>query len=260
MNPAAGTLGRFWRVPALRALAYQCIAFFVSIFILAAFASRGFPAPSPLVAAFLQGVLAAALSGWRRMAPWWLPIQLLFAPALALMPGLQLPPSLFLGVFLFLLLLYWSSFRTQVPYYPSTHAVWQAVAGLLPADRALRFIDIGSGFGGLNLYLAALRPECKIEGIELAPLPFLGSRLRAWVQRNRAHFVRGDYMHLDFADYDVVFAYLSPAAMPALWKKAHSEMRPGALLLSYEFVIPDRKPDMEIVPRRDGTVLYGWRM
>ena len=248
------------QAPALRALAHQCIAFFAAFLLLAALTLRGFPQFDPLAAAFLQGGLAAALSGWRRMAPWWLPIQLLFAPALVALHALQLPPQLFLGSFLLLLLLYWSTFRTQVPYYPSTHSVWQAVAGLLPARRGLRFIDIGSGFGGLVLHLAALRPDSEVCGIELAPLPWLGSRLQALLQRSRACFMRGDYMDLDFARYDVVFAYLSPAAMHGLWEKAHSEMRPGTLLLSFEFVISGRAPDIEIVPRRDGAVLYGWHM
>lgn len=253
-------LFQLWRAPALRALAHQCLAFVVTFVILAALASRGFPALHPFAAAFLQGGLAAVLSGWRRMAPWWLPIQLFFAPALLAMHALQLPPLLFLGLFLFLLLLYWSSFRTQVPYYPSTRAVWQAVAGLLSPDRPQRFIDIGSGFGGLALHLAALRPDSTIAGIELAPLPWLGSRLRALLQHSRARFLRGDYLGLDFGDYDVVFAYLSPAAMPALWEKAHSEMRSGTLLLSFEFAIPGHAPDLEIAPRPDGAVLYGWHM
>jgi SAM-dependent methyltransferase len=176
------------------------------------------------------------------------------------MHALQLPPPLFLGLFLMLLLLYWSSFRTQVPYYPSPQAVWQAVAGLLPPDRPLRGIDIGSGFGGLVLHLAALRPDSAFTGIELAPLPWLASALRARLQRSRAHFMRGDYLDLDFADFDVVFAYLSPAAMPALWEKAHSEMRRGTLLLSHEFAIPGQVPDIVLTPRGEGAVLYGWRM
>jgi predicted O-methyltransferase YrrM len=73
-------------------------------------------------------------------------------------------------------------------------------------------------------------------------------------------FIRGDYMTLDFAHYDVVFAYLSPAAMEALWEKAHNEMRPGSLLLSYEFAIPGQMPDLVLEPMHTGCALYGWRM
>ncbi|MBW8899209.1 MAG: class I SAM-dependent methyltransferase, partial [Massilia sp.] len=57
---------------------------------------------------------------------------------------------------------------------------------------------------------------------------------------------------------DAVFAYLSPAAMGALWRKAKSEMRPGSMLLSYEFAIADHPPGLSIVPAPGGPTLYVW--
>jgi hypothetical protein len=35
-------------------------------------------------------------------------------------------------------------------------------------------------------------------------------------------------------------------------------MRPGSLLLSYEFVIADKAPDLTIAPAGRGPSLYGW--
>jgi SAM-dependent methyltransferase len=206
----------------------------------------------------LQGSIAAALSWWRKLAPWWLAIQLLFAPALLAGAGLQLPPWLFLAGFVVLLLVYWSTFRTQVPYFPSGKRAWEAVANLLPPGRPLSMIDIGSGLGGLVLDLARRRPDSTFAGIELAPLPWLVSRLRTAMKGNHVRFVRGDYEQLDLGDYDVVFAYLSPAVMDALWRKASAEMRPGALLLSYEFGISAKPPDLTIMPSGRGPALYGW--
>jgi hypothetical protein len=80
------------------------------------------------------------------------------------------------------------------------------------------------------------------------------------MSRGKSRFIRGDYEHLDFVSYDVVFAYLSPAAMPALWEKARAEMQSGALLLSYEFTIPDIEPHLISTPVDGGPVLYGWYM
>jgi SAM-dependent methyltransferase len=195
----------------------------------------------------------------RRLASWWLAIQLLFPIVLVLALSLQLPPSLFLGAFLVFLLLYWSTFRTQVPFYPSRLSTWQKVENLLPGDGSVHFIDIGSGLGGLPLYLAKRHPAGKFIGIEIAPLPWLLSSLRAYVTHNPATFGRGDYRLLNFADYDVVFAYLSPVAMPSLWEKANEEMRPGSLLLSYEFSIPGA-PASIVIPSDDaGADLYVWR-
>ncbi|MGI4847671.1 MAG: SAM-dependent methyltransferase [Janthinobacterium lividum] len=216
--------------------------------------------------AFVQGLLAALLSR-KRLASWWLPIQLLFAPALLVASMLalevRLPPVVFLLVFLLMLALFWTTFRTQVPYYPSREATWDSVAALLPM-KTLRIIDIGSGFGGFTLALARRRPDCQVDGIEVAPLPWAVSSMRAWILRarhgSRARFLRGDYYRLDFSAYDTVFAYLSPAAMPALWSKARAEMKPGSLLLSCEFVIPQVPADIVIEHEGGVPALYGWRM
>ena len=246
-----------WRAPAVQALLLQCAAVPLTLGVVYLLARAGIPL-AILGVALVQGVLAAALTGWRRLAPWWLAIALLFAPALVLTQSLAIPPAVFLAAFLFLLVLYWSTFRTQVPYYPSGKRVWDEVARLLPAGRAVRAIDIGSGLGGLVLELARRRPESRFDGIELAPLPWLVSRLRALLSGSSARFLRGDYHALDFAHYDLVFAYLSPAAMSALYAKAAREMRAGAMLLSYEFLITEKAPDLCIVPTGRGPSLYVW--
>ncbi len=258
---ASLALFRVWRSPAVQALVLQCAAFPLTLAAVYLLARSGF-VTGYAGAALLQGGFAALLARLRGLAVWWLAIQLVFP--LALMQALtqavtlSIHPLVFLGLFLFLLALYWSTFRTQVPYYPSGRRVWNEVARLLPQDRPVYAIDIGSGLGGLVMDLAARRPDSTFVGIELAPLPWLVARLRAMVTGSRARFVRGDYERLDFAQYDAVFAYLSPAAMSALWQKASREMRPGSMLLSYEFLITEKAPDLSIVPTGRGPSLYVW--
>ena len=208
--------------------------------------------------AAVQGLVAAAITWKLGLAAWWRAIQLLFPPALLAALALHLPPVLFLVLFLLLLGLYWSTFRTQVPYYPSSRAVWEAVRQLLPAGRPVRVVDIGSGLGGFVLYLARLRPDAEVVGIELAPLPWLASWLRGKLGGSQGRFLRGDYEALDFGHFDLVFAYLSPAAMSALWRKAAAEMRAGSALVSYEFAIELRAPDRTIHATEGGPPLYIW--
>jgi SAM-dependent methyltransferase len=252
---------RIVRTPAVRALLIQCGAAPPTLAIVYLLASAHFPM-SYLTVAVVQGALAAAITWRLGLAVWWRGIQLLFPPAVPAALALQLPPWLFLAVFLVLLGLYWSTFRTQVPYYPSGPAVWHAVgralAARLPPGRPPRLIDIGSGLGGLVLYLARLRPDADCSGIELAPLPWLVSLLRARLAGSGARFLLGDYENLDFSRYDAVFAYLSPAAMAGLWRKAAAEMRPGSMLLSYEFAIDARAPDQTIHATQGGNALYIW--
>ncbi|RZT09606.1 hypothetical protein SAMN05216319_1964 [Duganella sp. CF402] len=235
----------------------QCGAMPLTLAVIYVMASFRFPVDY-LTVAVVQGLLAALVTWKLALAGWWRAIQLLFPLAVLAALALQLPSWLFGAAFLLLLGWYWSTFRTQVPYYPSGPAVWDAVRQLLPADRAPRVIDIGSGLGGFVLYLSRVRPDAAVEGIELAPLPFLYSWLRAKLAGGRARFRLGDYEKLDFSRYDLVFAYLSPAAMPGLWRKAAAEMRPGAMLASYEFIVPERSPDRTVHATEEDVPLYIW--
>ena len=246
--------------PALEAFVVLLAAFFIGAGVAASVAAMTAVRCGPTEFALLQGSVAALLSRMRSMAPWWPFILFVFPGAAMAMLSLHLPPWIYLVLFLFLLALYWTTFRTQVPYYPSGPAVWAAVAGLVPPDRAVRFIDIGSGFGGLVFDLGRKRPQCQVDGIEVAPLPWLVCKLKARLIGSRARFRRRDYRSQDLSHYDVVFAYLSPAAMPALWDQVCAEMRRGALLLSYEFVVPGVAPHLTMQPLADGPCLYGWRL
>lgn len=248
---------RIWRTPALQALLIQAGAFAPTLAVVWLLARAGLPVSYP-GAALVHGLLAAGLTWWRGLARWWCAIQFAFPLALYGALMLALPPLLFLGAFVFLLTLYWSTFRTQVPYYPSGRRAWDEVAALLPQGRAVSMIDIGSGLGGLVLEMARRRPESRFTGIELAPLPWLASRVRAAAAGSSANFIRGDYEQLDFGDYDLVFAYLSPAAMSALWRKASAEMRAGSVLVSYEFLITEKAPDLTITPIGRGPNVFVW--
>jgi hypothetical protein len=263
MQTIATTAGRgLLRLPSVQALAIQSGALLLVALSLLLLTRLHWLQPghfpSMTTVALLQGALAALLSRWRRQAAWWPVMHFLFLPAALAALSLHLPPWLFLGVFLLMLTLYWSTFRTQVPFYASGAAAWSAVEAELPR-QPFCMIDVGSGLGGLVVHLAAGRPESRFEGIELAPLPWLVSRVRQ-VAGARCRFLRGDYHRLDFGAYDVVFAYLSPAAMPALWAKARAEMRSGTLLLSHEFAVPGVAPQIVRPTRANGPMLYGWVM
>jgi hypothetical protein len=205
---------------------------------------------TPLVIALLCGALAAALSQLSGLARWWLPIQLIFAPALVLMLQINIPPGFFLAAFLLMLLVYWSTFRSQVPLYLSSKKVWQTLEELLPPTeqgKIFSFMDIGSGMGGVLTHLAEARPDGRYYGVENAPLPYLLSLLRIKLgQYRNCHVLWGSLWACDLAPYDVVFAYLSPVPMEQLWHKVKNEMRPGTLFISNSFAVAEQPPQYSI--------------
>lgn len=212
--------------------------------------------------AIAQGGFAALLSYLFHQPSWWPPLHFGFFPAILLAQQASVPAWVYLAAFLMLVLFYWSTFRTRVPLYLSDRKAWQAVAPLLPQTQSFHFIDVGSGLGDVPFYLEPRFPEGHFYGTEIAPAPWLISRLRAWFKRSRVVFMRRDYTALDLAGFDVVFAFLSPAVMPALWQQAQAQMRNGSLFISLSFGVHQaREPDHEIALAAGARhTLYAWRM
>ena len=81
--------------PAVRALVIQCVSFLLTVLAIRGIWMLTDMPVTLVVAVLLQGTTAAALSYWRRLPPWWLPIQFLFPGALMAMLSLSLPPEIF---------------------------------------------------------------------------------------------------------------------------------------------------------------------
>ena len=209
----------------------------------------------PLLLAMLQGAFAALLASWQGAPRWWLAIHLVFAPLIVLVHGLDIAPGWFLAAFTLLLLVFWRTDTSRVPLYLTNRNTATALLELLPA-MPCKVIDLGCGDGGLLRRLALARPDCHFDGIEHAPLTWLVAQLRALGLANLS-VRRGSFWHEPLGDYDVVYAFLSPAPMPRLWAKAGAEMAPGAMLVSNSFVVPDVAPVAVIaVGDRRATRLY----
>lgn len=204
----------------------------------------------PLAVAGIQGLCAAFVSRKLEAPWWWLPIHLAFMPLVVLARGLDVAPGWYLGAFAILLLVFWRTDRSRVPLFLSSKATAVAVAELIPPGSC-RVADLGCGNGALLRRLALERPDCSFVGVEHAPLPWLWARLTALGTSN-CRIEHGDFWQLPLTDFDVVYAFLSPAPMPRLWAKARAEMRPGSLLVSNSFDIPDSVPDrvIEVGDRR----------
>lgn len=246
--------------PAVLALFVQ---FFSFVFCLILFIFAGFDFLYSATVYFfiaIQAAVAAFFSFLLDMDWWWWPIQFLFPVLVVIFAFSGISPFYYLIAFLFFALLYWSTFRTQVPYYPSTSSLLPIILDMFPPEKSMNFIDIGSGLGGLLIELSRVKKNSFFYGIEIAPLPWFISVLRGRICKDKVQFTFGNYENINFHKYDIVFAYLSPVAMPDLWNKAKKEMRTGSILLSYEFIIPNVEPDLCVNLNSNDPVLYLWRI
>jgi predicted O-methyltransferase YrrM len=255
------------------------------------------PAPGPLPAAHLRralavqaGALSLALAGWTLahalgrepgagliallaggLAPclawslgqerWWLALHAAAVPCAWLLLQVPLPPWVYLAAALLLALIQSNAASARVPLFLTSRRAVEALLARLPAGGRLRFLELGSGLGGVALAVARQRPGTLCTGIESAPLPYLLGAARNALAGAGCNLVRRSFWRIHLAEYDVVYAYLSPAPMARLWDKAVAEMNPGALLVSNSFPIPGVVPEFEVqVDDATGSALYGYRI
>ena len=114
-----------------------------------------------------------------------------------------------------------------------------ALWALLPRHAGFSFLDLGCGTGSLLTDFARARPDGSYHGIETAPFSFL---LSCWRARSASvvSVAGDDFWRADFAQHDMVYAYLS---------------------VSNTFAIPGVEPT-PILPVGDrlNSTLFVWRM
>jgi hypothetical protein len=245
--------------PPLRQLALQFAAVMVVLSLAwPYYGINGEPMPWPALAAAI-GSVALLLASITRQPWWWRLIHAAFAPLAWAVALLEIDPGWFLLAALMLLLVYRGALSGQIPLYLSNRETARTLANLLPASAGLRCVDLGAGLGSMLRPLATTRPDSWFVGVENAPLTWLGGKLLALRQPN-CEWRWGDLWRTDLSQFDVVYAFLSPVPMAALWAKVEKEMKPGSLFVSNSFPVPEVEPSeiVEVDDERE-TLLYCYR-
>ena len=254
--------------PALVALAIQFVSFGLSLCLIRIFnlllstdtlLQARWSSHSELLLVLFQCSLSYFFTVITRLDPWWKYLNAVLPWVVFGLLKVQVAPILYLVAFVLCALVFSNTLVGRVPYFPTSRRTWVGIASLLDKDREIKVIDIGSGLGGLNLWLEDKCPKLQSFGIEIAPIPWLISVIRGKLNGAKSKFMLGSYHKQHLSDYDVVIAYLSPAAMPDVWQKAKAEIQPGGLLISHEFAVPDVVPSEVHDISGTGAATYVYR-
>lgn len=160
-----------------------------------------------------------------------------------------------------------SSRRTQdrparipdIHYTPTRHAIADAMLSLAQVTPADVVYDLGSGDGRIVI-IAAQKYGAHGVGVEIDPTLVeraLENARDAGVM-DKVAFIEGDLFTADLSAATVVTLYLSASINKRLEPKLRNELRPGARIVSHQFLIGDWKPDEKIRP--DYSDVFLWRI
>ena len=205
----------------------------------------------------LMGLIAGSLSYLIDLPIWWQRINTFFGLLLFIFYSIELPSWVYLIGLVFLISFYWNTIVTRVPYYPSNIEVWQSLEQLIPQNTPIKILEIGSGFGGFTRHISKRMYQAECVGLETAPVPWFISKFLAFIESAPCSLQRKNYMSVNFAEYDFIYAFLSPAAMQILYDKSKNELRSSSKIVSYMFTWPSDATDhVNAVQLSSGNYLY----
>ncbi len=209
----------------------------------------------------LAGAWAALLSHRLHEPAWRSPMQFAFSVALYAGQHSVVPPPLWAGAFAISMLLFGGGLTgRRAPLYLTQARAVDALLACIPENLDGVCLDVGAGLGSFLLQVAPLRPRLTFRGIERAPLTALLGDLRCRL-RACGRIGLGDLWHADLSEASVVYAFLSPEAMEALWTKAVQEMRTDTWLVVNAFAVPGQTPERsERYGDGESEVVYAYRL
>src|SRR3989339_1208311 len=151
-------------------------------------------------------------------------------------------------------------FRGYAPFISTRpQAIDKIVADLELPGKAVVY-ELGCGKAPLLRALSRKYPQADLIGIENEPIPYLIASIQVNLAKTNIRIKRKNLFNISLADADAVYCYLNPKMMAALQKKFQDECRGGTIIISYQFPMPDLKPEKTLEIKGKKEVVYFYRI
>lgn len=194
-----------------------------------------------------------------KLPRWWALISILVPLMFVVFnTSISLPGWLYFFLFAMIALFFSHAIFERVPLYLSNSTTHRALIDYALKHQLKNAIDLGCGFGGVVRALD--KNGIRAVGVEGAPMTWIVARILSNLFKT-GQIKRGNIWDYPLEQIDLVYTFLSPVPMARIYKKAKSELKSGAVLISNSFPVPDVKPT-EILMLSDSrkTTLYIYKI
>ena len=99
--------------------------------------------------------------------------------------------------------------------------------------------ELGSGKAGFLRAVEQRFGNKKLTGIEYSFFPYFLAKIQIALSGSAIKILRKDMFKVNLKEADVVYCFLLPDMMNKLEQKFKNECRPGTLIISYHFKLPN---------------------
>jgi len=141
-------------------------------------------------------------------------------------------------------------FFTRVPFVPTPKKNVKIIIDQLDLKPKKIFYDLGCGDG--RFLIEAKARGAKAIGFEVSPWAYFKAKLNIFFHHCQAKVLYKNFYQANIADADAVFCFLIDTVMPKVEEKLKRELKPGALVASYGFTMPNWPP-VKVVEIKKGN-------
>lgn len=118
--------------------------------------------------------------------------------------------------------------------------------------------ELGSGKAGFLRAVEQRFGNKKLIGVEYSFFPYILAKIQIALSGSFIKIIRKDMFKINLKEADIIYCFLSPEMMIKLEKKFKTECRPGTLVISYHFKLPNFEP--ERILKEDNDNIYFYRI
>lgn len=116
--------------------------------------------------------------------------------------------------------------------------------------------ELGSGKAGFLRAVEQKFSNTKLTGVEYSFFPYFLAKIQIILANSKIKLIKKDMFDVDLKDADVVYCFLMPEMMALLEKKFKTECRPGTLIISYHFRMPNTEPEKILKEKKNSIYFY----
>lgn len=128
-----------------------------------------------------------------------------------------------------------------VPFVRSAKKIWKKLQNEISESPGKVFYDLGCGDASL-LFLVEKHKKMKVKGLELGPLPYLISKLKAFFYKSKADIKRKDFFKNDYSDANFVYMYLLHEVVDKVEAEIVPKLKPGTIVICNTFNMQNHAP------------------
>ncbi|KKQ54878.1 MAG: Methyltransferase type 12 [Candidatus Falkowbacteria bacterium GW2011_GWC2_38_22] len=146
--------------------------------------------------------------------------------------------------------------KNHAPFISTRKSIIEKIIKEIDIKQDAVVLEIGCGEAKFLRALRQFFPKAQLIGLEFYIWPLLIAKLKNKIHKSKLELVKTDFLKYDFSKADLLYCFLNVGVMKTLEPKIIKECRLGTKVISYSFLLPNKKPDKVIEVSGIGEKVY----